>query len=103
MGLGMSETDASSGKKHRPCQYQIRIEGHLADRWADWFGGLSIMLEENGDTVLTGPVPDQAALHGILRQVRNLGMPLISLIRVDNESSSRYGTGRVETPQSDSQ
>ena len=67
----------------RPMVYQIRIKGHLGPRWADWFGGVTIALEDNGDTLLTCPVEDQAALHGLLRKVRDLGMPLISAIRVE--------------------
>jgi hypothetical protein len=67
----------------RPMVYQIRIEGHLGPQWRDWFGGLSITLEDNGETLLTGLVVDQAALHGLLRRVRDLGMPLISAIRVN--------------------
>ena len=63
----------------QPEVYQIRIKGHLGPQWADWFGGLSIMLEDNGETVLTGPVGDQAALHGMLKKVRDLGMPLVSV------------------------
>lgn len=63
--------------------YQIRIKGHLSIQWADWFGGLSITLEDNGDTLVTGPVIDQSALHGLLRKVRDLGMPLLSIIRMD--------------------
>ena len=63
--------------------YQIRIKGHLGRQWTDWFGGLTITLEDNGDTLLTGPVVDQAALHGLLRKVRDLGMPLLSVIRVE--------------------
>ena len=66
----------------QPMVYQIRIKGHLGPQWADWFGGLTVMLEENGDTLLTGPVVDQAALHGLLRKVSNLGVPLVSVIRV---------------------
>ena len=66
----------------RSMVYQIRIEGHLDRRWTDWFGGLSITLEDDGETLLTGPVVDQAALHGLLRKVRDLGTPLISAIRV---------------------
>jgi hypothetical protein len=62
--------------------YQIRIKGHLGRQWTDWFGGLSITLEENGDTLLSGPVIDQAALHGLLRKVRDLGMPLLAVIRL---------------------
>ena len=59
--------------------YQIRIEGHLGDQWADWFGGLTITLEENGNTLLIGPVVDQAALFGLLKKVRDLGLPLVSI------------------------
>lgn len=63
--------------------YHIRIEGHLGHQWSDWFEGLTITLEDNGDTLLIGPVVDQAALHGLLRKVRDLGMPLIWVIRVN--------------------
>lgn len=63
--------------------YQIRLRGHLGREWADWFEGLNIRLEENGDTLLTGPVVDQAALHGLLRKVRDLGMPLLSVDLVE--------------------
>ena len=68
---------------NQPLIYQIRIKGYLGHQWTDWFGGLSITLAENGDTLLTGPVIDQAALHGLLRKVRDLGMPLISVNRVE--------------------
>ncbi len=63
--------------------YQIRIKGHLGPQWTNWFEGLTITLEEDGDTLLTGPVVDQAALHGLLRKVRDLGMPLLSVMRVE--------------------
>ena len=66
----------------QPLVYQIRITGHLGSHWTDWFDGLAITLEDNGETLLTGPVVDQAALHGLLRKVRDLGMPLISVIRI---------------------
>ncbi|MBA3390949.1 MAG: hypothetical protein H0U02_16600 [Rubrobacter sp.] len=66
----------------QPAVYEIRIKGHLGPQWADWFGGLAITLEDNGDTLLTGPVVDQAALHGLLKKVRDLGMPLISAVRI---------------------
>ena len=59
--------------------YQIRVKSHLGSDWTDWFEGLTITREENGDTLLTGPVVDQAALHGLLRKVRDLGMFLISV------------------------
>jgi len=63
----------------QPMVYQIRIKGHLGHQWTEWFEGLTITLEEDGDTLLTGPVVDQAALHGLLKKVRDLGMPLISV------------------------
>ena len=66
----------------QPMVYQIRIKGHLGPEWTDWFGGLTIMLEDNGDTLLTGPVVDQTALHGVLRKVRDVGLPLLSVICV---------------------
>ena len=59
--------------------YQIRVKGHLGPQWTDWFGGLAIAVEEDGDTLLTGPVVDQAALYGLLKKVRDLGMPLVSV------------------------
>ena len=68
---------------HQPVVYQIRIEGHLGRRWTDWFDGLTITLQDNGDTLLTGPVIDQAALHGLLKKVRDLGLPLLSVNQVN--------------------
>lgn len=65
-----------------PMVYQIRVKGHLDDQWRDWFDGMTIAQEDNGDTLLTGKVVDQAALHGLLKKVRDLGMPLISVNRV---------------------
>lgn len=64
-------------------RYEIRIKGHLDDRWLNWFEGLTLTREANGETRLTGPVVDQAALHGLLRNVRDLGLPLVSVIQVD--------------------
>lgn len=65
-----------------PQQYKIYIKGHLDTRWADWFAGMTITLEENGNTLLSGPVADQSALHGLLKKARDLGMPLISVNQV---------------------
>lgn len=65
-----------------PLIYQIRVRGHLDSQWTDWFEGLSITLEENGDTLLSGPVVDQAALHGLLKKVRDMGMSLVSVNQV---------------------
>ncbi|HCU91738.1 MAG TPA: hypothetical protein DHU96_02975, partial [Actinobacteria bacterium] len=70
-----------------------RIKGHLGREWTDWFEGLTIMLEEGGDTLLTGPVVDQAALHGLLKKVRDLGMPLVSVCPVEPGLPTTLGTG----------
>jgi hypothetical protein len=67
----------------QPMVYQIRLKGHLGHQWTDWFGGLTITMEEDGDTVITGPVVDQAELHGLLKKVRDLGMPLVSVSPVE--------------------
>jgi len=67
----------------QPLVYQLRIEGYLEDQWADSFGGMSVSREENGDTLLTGPVVDQAMLHGLLKKVRDLGLPLVSVNPVE--------------------
>jgi hypothetical protein len=79
----MSETDTSTEDYDEPGLYEIRIKGHLTDRWVSRFEGLTITLEDNGATLLTGPVVDQAALHGLLRKVRDLGMQLLSVNRVE--------------------
>jgi hypothetical protein len=75
----MSDKLNSQTDPQQPAVYQIRLRGHLDRGWADWFDGLAITLEENGETCLTGTVVDQAALHGLLRKVRDLGMPLVSV------------------------
>ena len=67
--------------------YQIQVTGHLGSEWSDWFDGLSITLQDNGETLLSGPVVDQAALHGLLRKVRDLGMPLLSVIRLQPDQA----------------
>ena len=77
----------------RPTTYQIRIKGRLDPRWEEWFDGLTIAVE-NGDTLITGPVIDQAALHGVLRRVRDLGTPLISVTRI--ESGWRWPQTTIE-------
>lgn len=71
--------------------YRIRVQGHLDHRWTDWFEGLTITLADNGDTLLTGPVADQAALHGLLRKVRDLGLPLLSVTRLDRDPPAAPG------------
>jgi hypothetical protein len=78
----MRAAHASIEDHHEPERYEIRIKGHLDDKWADWFEGLTITREDNGETLLIGPVVDQAALHGVLRKVRDLAMPLLSVSRI---------------------
>jgi len=75
----MANDSNSEIQAGQPVAYQIRIKGHLGGQWKDWFGGLAITLEDNDDTLLTGSVIDQAALHGLLRKVRDLGMHLVSV------------------------
>ena len=65
-----------------PLHYEIRIAGHLSPQWMDWFEGLTVTLEEDGNTLLSGPVADQAALHGLLKKVRDIGMPLVSVVQI---------------------
>jgi len=74
----------------QPMIYQIRLRGHLGSQWTDWFEGLTVTLEEDGNTLLTGPVIDQAALHGLLKKVRDLGMPLVSVLQVQFNETHQY-------------
>ncbi|WP_373233519.1 hypothetical protein [Cohnella sp.] len=78
----MSETHGSAGEHHKPDLYEIRLKGHLDVRWTDWFEGLNLIHESDGTTFLTVQVVDQPALHGLLRKVRDLGLPLVSVIQV---------------------
>lgn len=71
--------------------YQIRIKGHLDSQWKVWFEGLTITLEKDGDSLLTGPVVDQAALHGLLKKVRDLGLPLVSVSPLEPSQADQSG------------
>jgi hypothetical protein len=88
----MSQELDPQAEQSQPMAYQIRITGHLDVRWADWFAGLTIT-RDGGDTLITGQVVDQAALHGLLKRVRDLGMPLVSVSPVES-SPPTLGTGR---------
>ena len=68
--------------------YYIRIKGHLSDHWSGWLDGMTIRNEPNGETVLVGPVVDQAALHGLLTKIRDMGLPLLALIAGEHDSSA---------------
>ena len=92
----MNETHALPEYHDESGLYEIRLKGHLNDRWAEWFEGLTITLEEDGNTLLTGPVIDQAALHGLLKKVRDLGMPLISVSPVEPGPPTTLGTGQAD-------
>lgn len=72
---------------NQPAIYQIRLQGHLSPLRKDWFEEMTITLDENGETILTGPVTDQTALHGLLKKVRDLGMPLIAVERLESDQS----------------
>jgi hypothetical protein len=77
--------DVTTGE-HALRSYEIRVKGHLAPRWADWFDGLTLTASSDGTTLIHGPVVDQAALHGLLRKLRDLGLPLISVTPADDQS-----------------
>jgi hypothetical protein len=100
----MSETPASMKAHPEPELYEIRVKGHLDTHWADRFEGLTMTLEEDGDTLLTGPVIDQAALHGLLKKVRDLGLSLVSVGPLKHGPSSTLplrglrGKGQADQP-----
>ena len=92
----MSNESKTKPAPNQPMVYQIRIKGHLGSQWTNWFEGLTITLEEDGDTLLTGPVIDQAALHGLLKKVRDLGLPLVSVIQVQFHETHQYHSKKGE-------
>ena len=86
-------TERRTPPPHRPeaGRYEIRLTGHLDPHWTAWFDGLTVSHASDGSTVIAGPIADQAALHGVLQRVRDLGMPLVSVIRVESDRSTSTG------------
>lgn len=89
----MTDRQPAQSNPDEPHIYRIRMRGRLGPEWTAWFEGMSLTWDEAGDTLLTGPVTDQAALHGLLRRVRDLGVPLISVERLPSDSESDEQTG----------
>lgn len=83
----MTNSHSPNTQPVQPSVYQIRVQGHLGCQWADWFENMTIRREANGETTVTGPVVDQAALHGLLKKVRDLGMPLLSITRIGSDDT----------------
>jgi hypothetical protein len=81
----MTDNRRSNRYSDQPAIYQIILQGQLSNQWSDWFEGFTITLSAHGQTVLVGPVTDQAALHGLLKKIRDLGTPLVSVNRLDTD------------------
>ena len=79
-----------------PVIYEIRVEGHLSPQWMEWFEGLAVSLDEGGDTLLTGPVADQAALHGLLKKIRDLGLILVSVNQIQPDETHSHRSKKGE-------
>lgn len=84
-GQSVSNSSGSVRKANQAPIYQIRLQGHLDQKWLAWFDGLTITLEDNGDMCLTGAVIDQSALHGLLKKIRDLGLPILSINRIESD------------------
>ena len=90
----MSETHPRPARPPEPGRYEIRLSGHLAGRWAAWFDGLTLTRESDGTTLIAGPVVDQAALHGLLQKVRDMGLPLLSVTQREADQPAAPSTPR---------
>jgi hypothetical protein len=88
----MNDQHAPTDERREPGQYEVRLKGHLGARWAAWFDGMSLTHEKDGTTAVRGPVVDQAALHGVLQKVRDLGLPLIAVTRIDPQHAEEETT-----------
>lgn len=91
----MSDTHVPTEDDHAPGLYEIRLKGHLEARWAYRFEGMSFTHESDGTTILSGPVADQPALHGLLRKLRDLGLPLVSVMQVDPKQADRPEVNKI--------
>jgi hypothetical protein len=92
----MSNGQKSEDDLDQPKLFQIRIQGHLSQQWQDWFEGLTLTLEEDGNTLLSGPIVDQSALHGILKKIRDLGIPLLSINSIGPNQSTSPDVSQVK-------
>lgn len=95
--------DWTEGSSRRPTGYSIRVAGHLAEEWADWFAGLTIRCHPDGTTTLSGPISDQAALHGVLLKVRDLGLTLIAVNLVEPTPATHGPTENVARDEKESE
>ena len=91
MRSGMTERHTSKEDRAEAGRYEVRLTGHLDARWAAWFDGLAVRHESDGTTVISGPIADQAALHGLLQRVRDLGIPLVSVTRSEPDQTNAPG------------
>ena len=92
----MTNRHTSRGDRPEAGRYEIRLAGHLDARWAAWFDGLTVGQEGDGTTLISGPIADQAALHGLLQRVRDLGLPLVSVTRDETDPPTTLGTGQTD-------
>lgn len=93
----MSEAHGPTEEHHEPGLYEFRLKGRLDARWTHWFEGVSLTHEHDGTTILTVQAVDQPALHGLLRKVRDLGLPLVSVIQVDPQQAKRRSDVNANT------
>lgn len=91
----MADEQRANPEANQRTVYQFRIKGHLSQQWMNWFEGLTVTLEEDGNTLLSGPVIDQPALHGILKKIRDLGMPLLSVNPTVSDQKAKVDTDQV--------
>ncbi len=103
MRSGMTERHTSTGERAEAGRYEIRLAGRLDGRWAAWFDGLTVGHDVDGTTVISGPIADQAALHGLLQRVRDLGLPLVSVTRGETDLPTTLRTDRAGVADAGSQ